>query len=99
MSNSLLALLNSRDMLRDMHAGQVISVHLSNLGGASNRLERSEDTHVRGGYAKDQVRRHCCLKLLALLLTLPLAQEALAISPRIPDASFDTESQVQEVSR
>ncbi|GJE94011.1 hypothetical protein PsYK624_101790 [Phanerochaete sordida] len=30
--NSLLALLNSRDMLRDMHAGQVVSIHISALG-------------------------------------------------------------------
>ncbi|EKM53117.1 uncharacterized protein PHACADRAFT_259290 [Phanerochaete carnosa HHB-10118-sp] len=76
MTNSLLALLNSRDMLRDMHAGQVLSVHLSNLRGASHRLDHSDDAqvaHISREYTKNQ--------------------GVLDVSARIPDASFDVESQ------
>ncbi|GJE94017.1 hypothetical protein PsYK624_101850 [Phanerochaete sordida] len=35
MFNSLLALLNSRDVMRNIHCGQVISIHLSRLRGSS----------------------------------------------------------------
>ncbi|EKM53078.1 uncharacterized protein PHACADRAFT_210799 [Phanerochaete carnosa HHB-10118-sp] len=57
MSNSLLALLNSRDTLRDMHAGQVASVHFSRLAGALNdstSLDGRRAAHVRAEGVKEQ---------------------------------------------
>ncbi|GJE93958.1 hypothetical protein PsYK624_101240 [Phanerochaete sordida] len=59
MINSLLAMLNSRDMLREMYAGQVVSVHFSELtGGASAdgaRVAHAQGVGQVGAESKEQV--------------------------------------------
>ncbi|EKM53076.1 uncharacterized protein PHACADRAFT_210798 [Phanerochaete carnosa HHB-10118-sp] len=77
MSNSLLALLNSRDMLRDMHAGQVASVHfsrLANILSSSDAPDGRRAAHVRAEGVKEQ--------------------DIIDIGARVPETSFDSESQV-----
>lgn len=61
MSNSLLALLNSRDALSKMHSGQMVSVHLSKLAGVANHsvslpVGDTQTPHIHGDVFKGQVR-------------------------------------------
>ncbi|GJE94009.1 hypothetical protein PsYK624_101770 [Phanerochaete sordida] len=62
MLNALLALLNSRDKMRNMHAGQAISVHLSKLASRLARSAGSESSEnpldrreLRRSHVADQV--------------------------------------------
>ncbi|EKM53096.1 uncharacterized protein PHACADRAFT_259260 [Phanerochaete carnosa HHB-10118-sp] len=59
MYNSLLALLNSRETLRDICAGQIISVHPSGITGMIHNSGPSDGlqaAHVKDEEANIQVR-------------------------------------------
>ncbi|EKM53081.1 uncharacterized protein PHACADRAFT_210800 [Phanerochaete carnosa HHB-10118-sp] len=79
MSNSLLALLNSRDTLREMHAGQVVSVHLSKITGGIDHPGPSDSTRQVHAHGKDAENQEII---------------ELSPAARISDDSLDSEFQV-----
>ncbi|EKM53093.1 uncharacterized protein PHACADRAFT_210811 [Phanerochaete carnosa HHB-10118-sp] len=64
MSNSLLGLLNSRDLLREKYAGQAVSIHLSRLAGVLGHSgpsngTRTEQADSAGTNSEDDVDTSC----------------------------------------
>lgn len=81
MLNALLALLNSRDKMRDMHAGQAISVHLSKLAGVlGGRTATSSESSDASGVIEVGQR------------AVAAEQDPVAAKGQ-EDATFDIESQ------
>ncbi|EKM53085.1 uncharacterized protein PHACADRAFT_210804 [Phanerochaete carnosa HHB-10118-sp] len=79
--NSLLALLNSRDALREMHAGQVVSVHFSKFASILKRSGTSDNAGAAPVHISDHISQE-------------IIDSDLSATADILDSSFDSESQV-----